>query len=226
MERLKSRSTVPTSSSTRREFLSRSGPRRGWDSQGTLLERPFSLTTTSESSPRRSCSHSRARIVGTSASCASGTLLGRRYVSPLLSRPSSSEADQTLLLQPLSFETVAADLEILVDSANGRQEVHAGLSYVEGVGKVCCVSLSSPRSAFPLADLAIPPYSPRLAVQAHEGCHALASLHLQEQPRLDNQLSPGAQRGLRPSYAWRASSPASPHQASGRPEGRHCVPGS
>lgn len=52
--------------------------------------------------------------------------------------------------KPLSFETVAADLEVLVDMPSGRQEVHTGLSYVEGVGKykLSKVVTLSPRFMF------------------------------------------------------------------------------
>lgn len=54
-------------------------------------------------------------------------------------RRSQDTADDDLVCstpQPLSFETVAADLEVLVETANGQQEIHTGLSYIEGLGKV------------------------------------------------------------------------------------------
>jgi vacuolar protein sorting-associated protein 13A/C len=38
--------------------------------------------------------------------------------------------------KPLSFETVAADMEVINEAGAGRFQVHTGLSYVEGLGKV------------------------------------------------------------------------------------------
>lgn len=45
--------------------------------------------------------------------------------------------------KPLSFETVAADMEVINEAGAGRHQVHTGLSYVEGLGKVrwrCCLA--------------------------------------------------------------------------------------
>ncbi|CED84268.1 Vacuolar protein sorting-associated protein [Phaffia rhodozyma] len=52
--------------------------------------------------------------------------------------------------KPLSFETVAADFEVTVDTPNGKQEVHAGVSYVEGLGKykLSKIVTLSPRFVF------------------------------------------------------------------------------
>lgn len=38
--------------------------------------------------------------------------------------------------QPLSFEPVAADMQIVMHSATGRSDNYVGLSYTEGLGKV------------------------------------------------------------------------------------------
>jgi vacuolar protein sorting-associated protein 13A/C len=37
---------------------------------------------------------------------------------------------------PLSFEPVAADMQIVLPSASGKSDYYVGLSYSEGLGKV------------------------------------------------------------------------------------------
>ena len=53
----------------------------------------------------------------------------------------SSSADGRL--EPLSFEPIAADMQIIMQSAAGNTDYYVGLSYAEGLGKVLLLAFAS-----------------------------------------------------------------------------------
>lgn len=40
------------------------------------------------------------------------------------------------MVQPLSFETIGTDIEVVIPSKSGAEEIHAGMSVSEGLGDV------------------------------------------------------------------------------------------
>ena len=48
-----------------------------------------------------------------------------------------------LLTQPLSFETVGVETEVVVPSASGDEEIHIGMKVTDGLGDVSCVSCTT-----------------------------------------------------------------------------------
>lgn len=90
----------------------------------------------SDAVPSHSCSHSRLMTVVTVSSSGSTTRDGQRSVPvrslpvvPLLTFP---------FPQPLSFETVGMETEVVMPSATGNEEIHVGLKVTEGLGDVSC----------------------------------------------------------------------------------------
>lgn len=46
------------------------------------------------------------------------------------------KVDDSKWSKPISFEPVAADMQIVMSSASGQSDNYVGLSYAEGLGKV------------------------------------------------------------------------------------------
>lgn len=68
--------------------------------------------------------------------------------------------------QPLSFETIGTDIEVVIPSKTGTEEIHAGMSVSEGLGEVSLKQSSQLDSALT---------RPR-TVQDHQGSHLLPKI--------------------------------------------------
>ena len=75
------------------------------------------------------------------------------------------------VVKPMSFEPIAADMQIVMQSAAGNSDYYVGLSYAEGLGKVRCIVFVNWRLLIKRFHL-LPP----LTVQVNKSNHHCAEI--------------------------------------------------
>lgn len=80
--------------------------------------------------------------------------------------------------KPMSFDSPAADMAVVMQSARNEKEMHVGLSYSEGLGKV---RLANKKRADEL-------------VQIDKGCDSYTTIHDYQQFRISHQDPTGTVR--------------------------------